>query len=55
VVAYPAIAKAFRKGAAALRSLATVFTVASEVLCAHRCPISDKTLDKLVFLQSRLE
>ena len=58
LLAYPAVAEAFRKSNATLPSSAAVerlFSAASQVLCARRCRMSDETLDKLVFLQSRLK
>ena len=58
LLAYPAVADAFRKSNATLPSSAAVerlFSVASQVLCARRRRMSDETLDKLVFLQSRLK
>ena len=54
LLAYPAVADAFRKSNAILPSSAAVerlFSAASQVLCARRCDMSDKSLDKLVFLQ----
>ena len=58
LLSYPAVAEAFRKSNATLPSSAAVerlFSAASQVLCARRCCMSDETLDKLVFLQSRLK
>ena len=58
LLAYPVVAKAFRKSNATLPSSAAVerpFSAASQVLCARRCKLSDETLDKLVFLRSRLK
>lgn len=58
LLAYPAVAEAFRKSNATLPSSAAVerlFSAASQVLCARRCRMSDETLDKLVFLQSTLK
>ena len=58
LLAYPAVADAIRKSNATLPSSAAVerlLSAASLVLCARRCRMSDETLDKLVFLQSRLK
>ena len=57
LLSYPAVAEAFRKSNATLPSSAAVeqlFSAASQVLCDRRCRMSDETLDKLVFVQSRL-
>ncbi|ESO12095.1 hypothetical protein HELRODRAFT_62845, partial [Helobdella robusta] len=58
LLAYPTVKEAFRKSNSTLPSSSAVkrlFSVASQVLSARRCRMSDETLDKLVFLQSRMK
>lgn len=56
--AFPAVAEAFKKVNSTLPSSAAVerlFSSASQILTTRRCKMSDDTLDKLLFLRSRLK
>jgi hypothetical protein len=58
LLAYPAMAAAFQKSNSTLPSSAAVerlFSAAAQVLTARRCGMADETLDKLVFVRSRLK
>ena len=56
--AFPAVAEAFKKANSTLPSSAAVeqlFSSASQVLNNRICKMADDTLDKLLFLRSRLK
>lgn len=58
LLAFSALAEAFKKINSTLPSSAAIkrlFSAASQILTSRRCKMADDTLDKLLFLRSRLK
>jgi hypothetical protein len=58
LLAYPAVAEAFKKSNSTLPSSATVerlFSAAAQILTNRRCTLSDDNFDKLVFTRAQLK